>query len=92
MIKLKELYDTYIEYSIPKIGIGAFQYDLDINQLKNDIDGLGYKGRFSIDDMISNEDYVLVKANKGIRLYSNNIKRDDVVRQILKKYKMEPTR
>ena len=76
--------DSYVLYGIRKTGIGTYLYDADIDELKKKIDRLGYKGRYSIDDMIPNEDYVIEKNNRAIRLYSNVIQSDRKVSKLLK--------
>jgi hypothetical protein len=87
MIKLKKiLKENYILFGIPKKGVGAYEYDIDMNELKQKIDKLGYKGRYSNEDMIPNEDYVIEKNNRAIRLYSNKIKSDFKLNELFKDF------
>lgn len=58
--------------------------------MKQKIDMLGYKGRYSNEDMIPNEDYVIERSNRAIRLYSNRIKSDSRISALFKNYKLTP--
>ena len=87
MIKLKEaLNPPYILYGIPKKGIGQYAYEINMDELKQKIDKLGYKGRYNDGDMIPNEDYVIERSNRAIRLYSNRIKSDAQIYGLFKEY------
>lgn len=91
MIKLKEIIeDDFLLYGIAKRGVGTYEYEVDWNQLKIELDKLGYKGRYSNEDYIKNEDYVFIRINREIRLYSNRIKNDRNVEKILRKFNMIP--
>lgn len=96
MIKLKEILieenDGWVEYGIPRKGVGQFQYpyDVDFDKLKMELDKEGFKGRYSYEDMLPDEDYVLLRSERKIRLYSKKAIGNSRISNILRKYGMKP--